>query len=142
MIGQRLHGIEVEQDGGARIRLDRHPRNATVLLLPHPDCPDCDALRRSVTERAPALERRWAARVVTAERDERLERVLDLASDDAAVVVLDRFGTVWERHRAGPDSHDRLPDAPALEEVAKFLGTQCPECGVPDWPSTGEWCIG
>ncbi|MGH7575689.1 MAG: hypothetical protein ACREM1_11280 [Longimicrobiales bacterium] len=56
---------------------------------------------------------------------------------EAAVVVADRFGVVYDQAHSR-DAND-LPDAAALIEWLRFLATQCPECGVPDEPGFGEY---
>lgn len=56
---------------------------------------------------------------------------------EAAVVVADRFGVVYDQAHSR-DAND-LPDTAALIEWLRFLATQCPECGVPDEPGFGEY---
>jgi peroxiredoxin len=64
-------------------------------------------------------------------------RILDNRNtEQPALLVTDRFGTVWRRKTAaecgGPAS---LVDD-ALDEL-NFINLQCPECGVPDTPTPG-----
>lgn len=48
------------------------------------------------------------------------------------VVVVDRYGQVYETTSADDASH--LPGGAALAEWFRFLATACPECGVIDDP--------
>lgn len=70
-----------------------------------------------------------------------------------ALLVSDRFGECYACY--GPecggdtpaastgekeeDPHASLPELGAVTEWLSFLGTQCPECGVPDTAGRGEW---
>ncbi|HEX2026961.1 MAG TPA: hypothetical protein VHF25_03065 [Nitriliruptorales bacterium] len=140
MIGERLRDLSVATQDGGRVRLGGNQRDATILLLPHDDCDPCGELVTSTQDRADDI-RWWGARIVTAQPDQRLREVFDLGPDTAAAGIVDRYGTVWRVDTADRDDHDPLPDAGEIEEWAKFLGTQCPECGVPDQPDTGQWPV-
>lgn len=141
MIGERLGRIEVTQPDGSTVAVGGlGNRSATILLARHDDCDRCRELRAAAAERSDKIGW-WGARTIVTDADDELRGRLGLDEHEAAVLVIDRFGIVWERHTAARDGHDRLPDADALEESAKFLGTQCPECGVPDRPDTGGWAV-
>lgn len=139
MIGRRIDA-SIRLGDGSLVQT-RHPRAATILLATHRGCDDCDALQQVLAARAGEIERRWATRIASAPADEDNLEALNLAAGEAAVIVIDRFGTVWEHHTSSRDDHSALPDPDAVEETAKFLGTMCPECGVPDWPNTGDWAV-
>jgi peroxiredoxin len=50
----------------------------------------------------------------------------------AAVIVVDRFGEIFNLSRAG-EGHEMM----TVLEIAdwlNFIEVQCPECGAPDWP--------
>ncbi len=70
----------------------------------------------------------WDGRVVVFDPD---------GEPEHRVVVIDRYGQVYEAVTAG-DSSD-LPSAHALEEWFRFLATACPECGVLDDPRSRDW---
>jgi hypothetical protein len=73
-----------------------------------------------------------AARVAIDDAGEMRERV---GVEDAfwGLVIADRWGIVY--HIARAKRAEDLPDMGELREWAKFLATQCPECGVIDWPA-------
>ena len=51
----------------------------------------------------------------------------------AAIYVTDRFGEVFGLYRTRDGA-----DLPSLEEIVhmlEFVNSQCPECGVPEWPA-------
>lgn len=56
---------------------------------------------------------------------------------DHLVVVVDRYGQVYESVRA-PDA-SALPSPGELEAWFRFLATACPECGVLDDPRRRDW---
>lgn len=136
-VGQRLPDRHVEQADGSTAWVGANARDGTIVLVPHEHCEPCQHLHDTVQERAEMIGW-WGARPVTT-HDARLRPAIGLAPGEAAVIVLDRFGVIWERHTAPSDDHHALPDVDGVEESAKYLGTQCPECGVPDHPYTGQW---
>jgi hypothetical protein len=88
---------------------------------------------------------------VAADPDAALRAVLGSEPGGAALVIADRFGECYHvtllpgsdhgagaDHGAGPD-HGVLPGPEEIEAWLSFLGTQCPECGVPDSAGLGEW---
>jgi hypothetical protein len=52
------------------------------------------------------------------------------------LLVADRYGQIFHVV-AAPVGHV-FPSARELTEWLKYLGTLCPECDVPDEPSTGD----
>jgi peroxiredoxin len=50
-----------------------------------------------------------------------------------AVFVTDRFREIFAAYLPGDGS--RLPGANAILDWLVFVNIQCPECGVPDWPT-------
>lgn len=65
----------------------------------------------------------------------RLRDRLGLPADArCAAAVVDRFGQVWRLTTAADPGGLPLD---ALEETARFVGVQCPECEVPDVPPAG-----
>jgi peroxiredoxin len=52
-----------------------------------------------------------------------------------AVIVADRFGTVWMYHH--PKKVGEAVDVQKVVEELRFIQIQCPECGVPDSPPPG-----
>jgi hypothetical protein len=112
----------------------------TVLVSVHSS--GCDGCRRYLDELGPSSPefRDWDARLlivvpggenaaeqlrppfgtVLADKDRHVS-----SPDDAAVIVADRYGHIYDLCRAG--AGHRLPPPRQLEEWLKFLGTQCPE---------------
>jgi len=70
---------------------------------------------------------RSPARVVLADPGRRLD------IDAAALVIADEWGEVWHVAESGA-SHD-LPGPDEIEEWARFIAIQCPECEAPE----GVW---
>lgn len=50
-----------------------------------------------------------------------------------AVFVTDRFREIFAAYLPGPGS--TLPGAKEILDWLAFINIQCPECGVPEWPS-------
>ncbi|HEY6210316.1 MAG TPA: redoxin domain-containing protein [Gemmatimonadales bacterium] len=50
-----------------------------------------------------------------------------------AVFVTDRFREIFAAYLPGPGS--TLPGAKEILDWLVFINIQCPECGVPEWPS-------
>lgn len=152
-VGDRLPVRSVRTSEGATITVRPSPSRAVIMLLPHPDCVQCDAyLRQLSQERARFL--RWSAVAVTIVADtseaDRVSAFIDLPvaadralrhrwglEDTAAVVVADSHGEIWDRSMA-VGGHT-LPGVDDIEEDVKFIAIQCPECDVLDIPGLGEW---
>jgi peroxiredoxin len=49
-----------------------------------------------------------------------------------AVYVTDRFGEVFAVYRAAEGQ--AMPSGGEIVEWLSFINSQCPECGVPEWP--------
>lgn len=73
---------------------------------------------------------------VTGDDDRRLRQRCELSTDDARIVVADRWGQVWQTAAAG-DDHSLL-DVADVVETTKFMAPQCPECETLDQP-VGDW---
>lgn len=151
-VGERLPALTLERVGGEPVPLQRTRHGTSVLVLPHADCAAC----RDYLDRLGALADRfdaWGAAVlvvaaggtpaeplsgraagVLLDADDRARAGLGLAADEAAVVVADRFGTVY---RVAAGGHELIEPDDLLEE-ARYMGSLCPECGVPDDPVAGE----
>jgi hypothetical protein len=71
----------------------------------------------------------WAARVHRIDLDDDGRRKLGVRSDEAAVVLADRWGEVFEAATFDAD-HD-FPTSRQLIESAKILDLSCGECNVP-----------
>lgn len=159
-VGRRLPRLKLRDAAGRSFRLSRTDRRATVLVFLHgPDCAVCRNRLRELGAAAGELAA-WDARpvaVVGAAEDEVSRLVQDpglpfpvladpdgaararyeVESDEVALFVADRFGEVFAAERAA--DADALSATPELESWARFLTTQCPECGVPDVPGRGAW---
>lgn len=155
-VGDRLPALTLEMvDGQQPINLRRVRHDSSVLILPHADCEGCVAYLRSLEAlqaelvawggrslvvapdegRARALAAQLACWVLL-DPDGRARREAGIDGDAAAVLVTDRFGTVYLSQVSG-DDHD-LPAPQSLLEEVRHIVTQCPECGVPDDPLSGE----
>lgn len=153
-IGERLPAARLEAVAGEPVDLQRSRHGTSVLLLPHPDCREC---RASVERLGPVAERlrawggrlllvappesaasvaEWGPHPVLVDADGRVRAGVGAAPDEAAMVVADAFGTVYRSASAGA-GHD-LPEPDDVLEEVRFMGSQCPECGVPDDPLAGE----
>jgi len=121
---------------------------ASLLVLVHPGCPECTTYLREVAEVVDDL-RSWATRVLgvgtAAAPDPHLpfpllgdeggatRDRLGVGEGEAAVVLVDRWGEVFEAAAFG-DDHG-FPPAGQLVESAKIVDLSCGECNVP----SPEW---
>jgi hypothetical protein len=160
-VGDRLPILELPSAPDGRIEKVRpRSRDALVLLL----LPEYDAASRapveSLADRAEAIEH-WYARIlvvagppehaaeiassakgkltVIADPDRTTFERIGIAAGNAALVIADRYGQIYELAEAS--AAGELPSAEEIEEWTKFLATQCPECGVIDEPGHGEWAL-
>jgi hypothetical protein len=151
-VGERLPALTLETGAGRAVDLHLARRASSVVVLPHPDRDDdCLAFLHRVDELADELAvwggqpialvpeeaeaHALAERVsfpVLIDRDARARRGAGIAPDAAAVFVADRFGVVYRSDRLGRDHH--FPVSRELVSEVRFIGIQCPECGVPDVP--------
>lgn len=154
-VGDRLPAVTLEPVAGQPLDLRRTRHESSVLVLVHPDCDDCRAYVDGVEAWAERL-RAWGGQVLVVVDGEAPARAMaqsvhstvlcdpdgstragaGLAAGDAAVIVSDKFGTVYRVVSAGA-GHELLDPGELLEEI-RYMGSQCPECGVPDDPLSGE----
>lgn len=154
-VGERLPAVALETVDGQLVDLHRTRHETSVLVFPHPRCDGCRAYVARLAALADRLDA-WGGRVlpvvpaaaqahdlhqqagslVLVDADGRCRAGAGLAPDTAAVVVADRFGTVY-RSVSGGDGHELIEPDELFEEV-RYMGSQCPECGVPDEPLRGE----
>lgn len=92
----------------------------------------------AVTSRPAAIRQRWRLGFpVLVDAGAHIHRrvgAIDAAGRPApAVFVTDRFREVFAAYLPGPGSS--LPSAKAILDWLVFINIQCPECGVPEWPS-------
>ncbi|MGH7480584.1 MAG: hypothetical protein ACRELV_00385 [Longimicrobiales bacterium] len=155
--GGRLPHANLRGSGGTPVPLRPAGREATFLFRAHgPDCGACRAYVERLVEAQARELQYWYARVMIIDGD--VATVRDAAGAGVSVVedpegatagtgaagvvalvVADRFGRIFDVVRAR--EADALPDMPELEEWARFLATQCPECGVPDAPDGARWGV-
>ena len=153
-VGDRLPALTLQAVDGRIVDL-RQARHSSVVVFPHPRCEGCLAYLLRLDERADDLAV-WGSRPlavpvdeaearalaqqlsfpVLLDHDARLRRGAGTRTDAAAVLVADRFGTVYRSDRVGRDH--RLPGDREIVEEVRFIGSQCPECGVPDEPPRGS----
>lgn len=163
VVGQRLPWRQATTVTGRRLDF-RWARTGWVVVIPHARaCAPCAALLDEVAAVADDL-RAWDARAVVlaasddgqlpgtsgpgpeqAERtgietvidfDGELRAAADIAGDEAAVLVADRYGVIW--YADVSHGHD-LPAPEELVERAKYLAIQCPECETLDDPVHEDW---
>lgn len=154
-VGERLPAVTLEPVAGQPLDLRRTPHESSVLVFVHPGCGDCRAYLEGLEGWAERL-RAWGGQVLVVVESRAAARTMTrvvsstvlcdpdggarvgtgLAADEAAVIVADKFGTVYRVVSTG-GGHD-LPEPGELLEEIRYLGSQCPECGVPDDPLSGE----
>jgi hypothetical protein len=152
VVGERLPALTLGAVAGPAVDLGQG-RHSSVVVFPHARCDDClvyllrlDALAGDLTvwggrplavllEEAEArgLARQLSFPVLL--DDGRARNRAGLQPDRAAVFVADRFGTVYRSDRTGWDHH--FPGDREIVDEVRFIGIQCPECGVPDEPPRG-----
>lgn len=155
-VGGRIGPLDLPVPDGPPVRLRRGGRSATVLIrVPRDASPEVRAWLAEV-DGARASLAQWDGRVVVVvaggvDDARKLAAATGILlpvtahpsgapptdAEDVAIVVIDRWGEVYHVIRAAT-AHD-LPSPHGLEEWFRFLGTQCPECGVPDSADLGEW---
>src|SRR5688572_23400693 len=110
------------------VRSGGDSNRSTLLVLPHPEqCAPCAAYLDELEEIRPDLQE-WATRLQVLDHHEARQR-LGVGDDEAAVILADRWGEVFESASIGFD-HD-LPLPRQLVESAKILDVSCGECNVP-----------
>jgi hypothetical protein len=154
-VGARLPAVSLAPVAGRPVELRRTAHESSVLVFVHPDCDACRAYVERLEGWADRLAA-WGGCVLVVAADHSQARSLALAVDStvlcdadgrarggaglsphgAAVVVSDKFGIVYRVELAGAH-HEFLDPGELLEEI-RYMGSQCPECGVPDDPLSGE----
>jgi peroxiredoxin len=51
----------------------------------------------------------------------------------AAIYIADQFGEVFAAYRAADG--EAMPSVQAIVKLIRFINSQCPECGHPEWPT-------
>lgn len=156
-VGDQLPSIRLPDVGSGReVRWRWAPSGASIVVFPHEDCAECREFLARLDDDADEI-RTWGARplVVLAEEGEAAQLAEELGypvlldegseareacgvnSGQVVLFVADRYGSLHEVFQI-TEQH-AFPPVDDLVEWTKFLGTQCPECGVPDEPGYGEW---
>lgn len=155
-VGRQLPWLDDVADDRGRSLNWRDARRTRVVFFAHPDaCPDCARHVRGLLDRRDSLSRAdadvWVisggagdthpvgadgVHTVTGAAADRLRRRCDLPTDEAWLIVADRWGQVWQAE-AADDNHALVDPADAVE-TATFIGVQCPECETLDQP-TVDW---
>jgi peroxiredoxin len=164
---ERIPALELRDARDERkVRLRAPELGSMVLWFPH--AVDCVGCRRYLDQLSAAETafRHWDGRLIAvlpgtpeaavaaaatsrnhsrfsivADPERALARSLGL-SGDADLLIADRFGECFHAARAAEGDHDALPAPDEVERWLTYLGTQCPECGVPDTAADGEWEVG
>lgn len=156
-IGGRLPSLRLRTDSGQTVDLRRSRNDSLVLVLAHADCDDCVAYLDGLAEVADALGALYARPIVVAADEDRAGSLADgrgLAAaadpegrlrtqtgidvDTAAVLVADRYGVVYRCDVAERNARHDFVAPGDLPDETRYIGSQCPECGVPDDPLRGE----
>jgi hypothetical protein len=159
--GDRLPILELRSAPHGRIEKfrQRSPDALVLLLLPE-DGPASRVTVEALADRAEAIEH-WYAHIlvvagppehaaeiashtrgkltVIADPDRATFERIGIAAGNAALVIADRYGQIYELAEA--TAATEIPSTDEIEEWTKFLATQCPECGVIDEPGYGEWAL-
>ncbi|MFN2557114.1 MAG: redoxin domain-containing protein [Nitriliruptorales bacterium] len=157
-VGDQLPAMTLpDVSSGRPVRWRWAPSGASILVFPHEDCDECREFLGRLDGEVDEFDA-WGARPlvvlpeggdepgelgeeldypVLADDGSAARRACGVSSDQVVVFVVDRYGSVHEVFEVG-DQH-AFPPVEDLVEWTKFLGTQCPECGVPDEPGLGEW---
>lgn len=157
-VGDQLPAMTLEEvSSGRPVRWRWAPSGASIVVFPHEDCGQCHEFLQGLDDEVDEFDA-WGARPlvalsgggagrgqlaeelsypVLADDDSAARRACGVSPDAVVVFVADRYGSVHEVFEVG-DQH-AFPPIENLVEWTKFLGTQCPECGVPDEPGLGEW---
>ena len=129
-------------DGGGKMTLTG--QQSSLLVFVHPDpCSDCAAYLGELAGSVDDL-RGWATRLlvvaagggvgdqpfpVLRDADGNARRRLGIGDEEAAVLLTDQWGEVFEVATFGPDHGFPLPRE--LVESAKIVDLSCGECNVP-----------
>ncbi len=157
-VGDQLPAMTLpEVPSGRPVRWRFPPSGASIVVFPHEECDQCRDFFARLDNEADEFAA-WGARPlvvlaqqgdttnqlgeeldypVLADEDSAARRACGVGSEHVVLFVADRYGSVHEAFEVG-DQH-AFPPVEDLVEWTKFLGTQCPECGVPDEPGLGEW---
>jgi hypothetical protein len=160
--GDRVPQLRLDPaSGGPPRSLRLAPKSASIVLL----LPDAsETWRVPVQDLASASEQieQWYSEIVVVvpgSRDEvralavltegkiatladpegRAAAALGVPPSRAVLIVADRWGEVY--HVEEVAQPEELSPVAEIEEWAKFLATQCPECGVIDESGHGEWAL-
>ncbi|HWO71137.1 MAG TPA: hypothetical protein VNP94_10355 [Actinomycetota bacterium] len=120
---------------------DFRQRRAVVLAFLHDGCGACGRFARELAAAEPEIG--WAGGVVRAVTDGRpepsLPALLDpgggarrrlLATEEPAVLVIDRYGAAWASWEAPGHA---FPEPAEIAASVRHEAFQCPECGVSTW---------
>lgn len=157
-VGDRLPAISLpDADSGREVRWRWAPSGASIVVFPHQDCGACREFLDQLDDASDDIDA-WGARPlvvvpdegdaprqlaerlgfpVLADEDSAARQACGVGSDQVVLFVADRYGSVHEAYKV--TGEHAFPPVEDLVEWTKFLGTQCPECGVPDEPGLGEW---
>ena len=151
--GQSLPRLKLDSPDGPK-HLTRSGTQSTLVVYLHPEpCQPCAGYLEELAPVAADL-REWATSlvaVVPADQadqadqegpfpllhdDAAARRQLGIGQDEAAVLLADRWGEVFEAAAVGADHGFPLPSQ--LVESAKILDLSCGECNVPgaEWRSS------
>lgn len=114
----------LEEISGRRAEMEDEEAEAVLILL-----------KPEAAQAMPKLEKDGSF-VILPDGTGRAHRVFGALGDDGsgapAVLIADRYGEIFAEYHAR-----QTPGLPGINDVLQwlaFINSQCPECGVPDWP--------
>lgn len=156
--GLRLNDFELTSTARKKVSLSDYRGHANLVIVAADDDQRTGAFVSSLAKqystikgleaavlvivRKPREAAAWHARrlklpfVTLIDGDGRVHRDLGATAADgrtqAAIFITDRFGEVFGVYRLRDGAE--LPSITEIVDWLEFINSQCPECGVPEWP--------
>jgi peroxiredoxin len=157
-VGRRMNDFELASIAGFEIALSHYRGRANLVLFAaghdestmtlmmrladqYAQIKNEDATVLLIFQESPEAAARIAQDLklpypVLVDEDGRVHRELGAAdtvgSPRSAIYITDRFGEVFGAYRSRDGVS--LPSFEKIVHMLEFVNSQCPECGVPEWP--------
>jgi peroxiredoxin len=157
-VGRRMNDFELASIAGSTIALSHYRGRANLVLFAvghdestmtlmmrladqYAQIKNEDATVLLIFQESPEAAARMAQELklpypVLVDEDGRVHRELGAAdtvgSPRSAIYITDRFGEVFGAYRSRDGIS--LPSFEKIVHMLEFVNSQCPECGVPEWP--------
>ena len=157
--GWRLNDFELTTTSNKKVWLSDYRGRANLVLIAADDDEQTTELLSSLASEYPTMEELQAVVLLVVRKtreaasskanglklpyltlidsDGRIHSDLGAVDADGntqtAVYVTDRFGEVFGIYRLRDGA--LLPSVKEIVEWLEFVNSQCPECGVPEWPA-------